>query len=199
VALIVFGAGWVILEPRLESERISNAEYRAAALKRAEKRDEERLAMERLDTFAQAAPADIFGNVPLLCGALVSEGLSTRSWKYAEVEYQCITSYVDIGAPGPMGLATNIAYYVTGTVASRANSIKIVVNMNNGSTRSAGRKRLVSAAKALFTNLRQQAPAGLMAAIQADKAFVSREPYGTVAYEIERSNIETLAVSIKAQ
>jgi hypothetical protein len=38
-----------------------------------------------------------------------------------------------------------------------------------------------------------------MAAIQADKAFVSREPYGTVAYEIERSNIETLAVSIKAQ
>jgi hypothetical protein len=71
----------------------------------------------------------------------VSEGLSTRSWKYAEVEYQCIASYVDIGAQGPAGLATNIAYYVTGNAASRANSINIVVNINNRSTRPAGKQR----------------------------------------------------------
>ena len=141
---------------------------------------------------------DLFSNIPLLCAALASEGLATSVWKRTmyEAEHQCITTYVGIGTAGPAGMATNIAYYVTGDSATRANSIKIVVNVNNRATKAVAKQRLLSATKTLFAKLGKQPPPAMLAAITGDKPFVARQPYGRIAYEIEHGKIDTLTVSI---
>lgn len=147
----------------------------------------------------QGKPDAFFANVALLCGALKSEGLITGAWSNAYgTDYQCITSYVDIGVPGPTGMATNIAYYVTGDAANRANSMKIVLNINNRTFRAAGKQRLSAVTKALFRKIGAALPDGLMLAMQSDKPFSAKQPYGLVNYEVDRGRIDTLKVSITA-
>ena len=138
-----------------------------------------------------------FVQINLLCGALASEGLATRSWKNTGPEYQCISPYVDIGGAGPIGLTTNIAYYVTGRSPSRASNIELVVNVNNGAAKERAKQKLQAATKTLFGKIGNQPPSGLFAAIQGDKPFSSGQPYGTVSYTIERSGIETYTLSIR--
>lgn len=121
---------------------------------------------------AQGRYDTVFTNIDLLCGALKSDGLSTRPWKsIGGTDYQCITPYVDIGTPGPTGMQTNIAYYVTGLAPKRANSLKIVLNVNNLASRKLGKLRLRAATNTLFSKIGIELPAGLIPAVVAEKPF----------------------------
>jgi hypothetical protein len=152
----------------------------------------------RQKSSASQRPDDLFTNIILLCEALNTEGLHTRFWKDVGTHFQCITPYVEIGAAGPSGMATNIAYYVTGPALRRANSLDLVLNVNNRATRLAGKKRLTLATETLFAKLGLKPPLGLLPAIASDKQYSIKEPYGVVAFKIDRSNIDTLMVSIRA-
>ena len=84
--------------------------------------------------------AHSFPSVASLCGALSTESLPTRSWKNLlsavpdmAPQYSCMSSMLDFGGESPMGLATNITYYVNGVKADAANEVKLLVNDNNPS------------------------------------------------------------------
>lgn len=149
---------------------------------------------------AQSTNASLWQDVPRLCGALRSEGLQTRAWKdTGDSNFQCITSYVDIGTPGPLGLATNIAYYVTGTSRLKVSKLAIVVNVNNKSTKLQATKRLESAAAKLFASLGTTMPTSLEQAIRTEKPFVIKQAYGQVEFEVERGRVDTLKLLISAR
>ena len=65
-------------------------------------------------------------------------------------EWLCMTSLVPFGSTGSNGTKNNIAFYVTGTKVSRANDIRIKINLNNASERTQAFSRLKAATKSLF-------------------------------------------------
>ena len=147
-----------------------------------------------------------FPEVALLCGALSAESLPTRTWKnlYSAVpdmapQYACMSSMLEIGSDGPMGLPTNITYFVYGVKVEEANEVKLVVNVNNPSTKQAAKTKLLQVAKVLFRKCEWKFPSELEKAIGDYRQTQIPVPFGSAAFEIDKGKIDTFSVVVKAK
>ena len=147
-----------------------------------------------------------FSQVDLLCNALGSESLPTRSWKNLlsavpemPPEYACLSSMLDIGPEGPMGLATNITYYVYGKKQNAADNLKLVVNINNPSSKEAAKLRLIQVSKSLFRKLEWDIPPELEKAVRTNRPTKFIQPYTDISFEIDKSKIETLSIRVTSR
>jgi hypothetical protein len=65
-------------------------------------------------------------------------------------EYQCISTYKEIGQAGSLGLSSNVAYYVTGTTATRATKVQVTANQNTPASAAAVRQQMTTAVQTWF-------------------------------------------------
>lgn len=140
---------------------------------------------------------DSFGQPKRLCSALVSEGLKTEGWKPSRAipgEWSCMTTLVPIGAVGSNGLANNIAFYVTGTSSSRANDIRIKININNPTERDRAFSRLSSATNVMFKAISRPVPLELMQALSQRKPAAITAPFGKAELILEPGAIDSFKV-----
>lgn len=155
-------------------------------------------------TSAAATPSSqslTIGNDPFaapqaLCDVLDASGLRTRGWKSNGIDWSCSSPYREIGAASTTSLATNLAYYVVGDSPARAHTAKLVLNVNDRTTKSEGLPRLVAAAQTLVEAV------GLAMPSRISEALVSGSPrHATVsgvtyAVQREQTSIETLTFAL---
>ncbi len=145
--------------------------------------------------FANPAPGagavDPFSAPQFLCNALDQEDLHTRGWKFDGIDWSCSSDYQDVGSSGVASMATNLAYYVTGDSSGRAHTAKIVLNVNNHSTKSEGLSRLARAAQVLTKGANLPLPPEVVEAANMGKPV--RRTVGGVTYAVEKeqTRIET--------
>ena len=126
-----------------------------------------------------------------------SEGLSTEGWKSSKAmpgEWLCMTRLIPIGAAGSNGMENNIAFYVNGTSLSRANDIRIKININNSQERTQAFSRLDSAIKTLFRAVSHPVPPELSKAISQQRAISVRTKFGKVELIHEPGRIDSFKV-----
>lgn len=132
-----------------------------------------------------------------LCRALEGAGLGTRSWRTDELGAHCASNYLNIGPPGPLGLSTNLAYYVEGPNLQQGEVAKLVLNINNKATRSEGLHQLADAADALFAGTAYSKPNGLREAILSGRTFERKSGAVIARVKKETSRISTYKVEIE--
>jgi hypothetical protein len=134
-------------------------------------------------SFPAVAASDFFGQPQRLCSALAADGLRTAGWKSSKTvsnEWSCMTQFTPFGTAGSNGMENNISFYVNGTDPSRANDIRIKVNINNAKERTLAFSRLNSATKSLFKAISQPIPPDLSKAISQQKPIWISTSFGTV-------------------
>jgi hypothetical protein len=147
--------------------------------------------------FSVQAAEEFFGQPQKLCSALASEGLSTEGWKASRAipgEWLCMTPLTPFGSIGSNSLENNIAFYVNGTSSSRANDIRIKININNPAERKAAFTRLERATKALFKAIGKPVPAELAKALSQQKPVSLNANYGRVELVLEPGRIDSFKV-----
>jgi Family of unknown function (DUF6030) len=147
--------------------------------------------------FSVHAAGEFFGQPQKLCSALASEGLSTEGWKASRGtpgEWLCMTPLTPFGSVGTNGLENNIAFYVNGTNSSRANDIRIKININNPAERKAAFTRLEKATKALFKAIGEPMPAELAKALSQQKPVSLDASYGRAELVLEPGRIDSFKV-----
>ena len=98
-----------------------------------------------------------------------------------------------------MGLATNITYYVYGKKQNAADNLKLVVNINNPSSKEAAKRRLIQVSKALFRKLEWDIPPELEQAVKTNRPARFTQPDADISFEIDKSKIETLSIRVTAR
>lgn len=150
-----------------------------------------------IGTFNVQASGEFFGQPQKLCSALTSDSLITEGWKTSRVtagEWLCMTPMIPFGTIGANGLQNNIAFYVNGTSPSRANDIRIKININNPAERKAAFTRLERATKALFKAIGESIPAELAKALSQQKPVSLNATYGRVELVHEPGRIDSFKV-----
>ena len=149
-------------------------------------------------SFHSAAGNDLFGQPQRLCSALASEELRAKGgWKPNKAipgEWSCITTFIPFGTAGANGMENNIAFYVHGTNPSRANDIRIKVNVNNARERTQAFSRLNSAAKTLFKAISQPIPPELSKAISQQKPILINTSFGNVELILKPGEIDSFKI-----
>ena len=205
LVLLLLVIGVVITEfwPIMGDEVYTAAEI--AKLKRSA--EEASAVMKRFEeTDRKQSSATTFPSVASLCGALSEESLPTGDWKniYRGAPdiaplYACMSSMLDIGNEGPLGLPTNIAYSGYGAELNVPNEAKFVVNIHNPSDKKFAKEKLLQVAKVLFQEFRWDFPQEVEAAIGAYRPIRIEAPYGTVSFKIDRNNYDVLILSVKSK
>lgn len=140
-----------------------------------------------------AAAGDIFSQPQSLCAALSSQGLATQGWKASNAtpgEWLCMTLLTPFGEVGTNGLANNIAFYVNGTSPTRANDIRIKINVNNPTERRQAFAKLEAATRALFKEVSEPIPAELAAALAQQKPVSITASFGKAELVSEPGRID---------
>jgi len=149
------------------------------------------------NAFNVHAAGEFFGQPQRLCSALSSEGLGTEGWKASKGipgEWLCMTPLMPFGAVGSNGLENNIAFYVNGNNPSRANDIRIKININNPSERKAAFTRLDRATKALLKAIGEPMPKELANALSQQKPVSLDVSYGRAELVFEPGRIDSFKV-----
>ena len=151
---------------------------------------------------AEAAQAEV--TPQRACAALAGEGLDMGPWttnddafgeRITVRNFRCLSEPLVI--PGGEGrFVTAINYYVEGRLHTRVETIRLVLNVHRPKTRAAGLKRFVRLADALFARLGLEPPAGLDAALSQAKPESWRRDYGGVRFEVWKSPIERLRLTL---
>lgn len=140
---------------------------------------------------------NFFDQPDKLCNALDLQALQTKGWKPSNAipgEFICMTPLVPIGLPGSNGMENNIAYYVNGTQAVRANDIRVKININNPSERAQAFDRLSIATKTLFKAIEEPVPIELSEALTAEKPISLDTAFGKVELIHEPGNIDSFKI-----
>lgn len=151
-----------------------------------------------------AAPAGAGEVTPQrACAALDAKGLPTSPWATADDAFGKITvrNYRCLSEPLPIWggegqFVTAINYYVEGRLRETVETIRLVLNVHRPKTRAEGVKRFSALAEALFANLGLAPPPELAAALPAARPGTWRRDYGEVRYEVWKSPIERLRLTI---
>lgn len=147
----------------------------------------------------QGFAADPLSQPAAVCAALANDGLATNGWKPSNSmpgEWVCMTALVPFGAPGPNGLANNIAYYVTGKTSTRVSEVIVKINVNNAPFRSEAQWRLEVATAVWFKAMSQSVPPELRAALTNLKPAAVELPFGRAELLADRGGIESFKVVI---
>lgn len=112
--------------------------------------------------------------IPIACNYLSSlSGYTPSEYKSSSPDsndYQCGTSYKNIGKANSSLLSNNIAYYVSGSKAEVADTIKIVVNINQPKNAKQAREELSKAVNQLFLSaFEKSAPEKIINKISSGK------------------------------
>lgn len=148
-------------------------------------------------SFHATAVNDLFGQPQRLCSALISEELRTKGWKPNKSipgEWSCMTTFIPFGTAGANGMENNISYYVNGASPSRANDIRIKVNINNAKERIQAFSRLSSAARTLFKAIAQPMPAELSKALVQQKPVSISTSFGKIELALKPGQMDSLKV-----
>jgi hypothetical protein len=152
-------------------------------------------------SFHVAAGNDLFGQPQRLCSVLASEELRAKGgWKPNKAipgEWSCTTTFIPFGTVGSNGMENNIAFYVHGTNPSRANDIRIKVNVNNAKERNQAFARLNSAAKTLFKAISQPIPPELSKAISQQKPVSLNTPFGKIELLLKPGEKDSFRIVLK--
>lgn len=164
------------------------------------KRVKERIEREAKSSVIQQSASvadDFFGQPQRFCSALASDGLRTEGWKASKAmpgEWLCMSTLIPFGTVGSNSMANNIAFYVNGANSSRANDIRIKININNAAERTHAFSRLDSATKSLFKTISQPIPAELSKAISQQKPISVSTSFGKVELIFEPGQIDSFKV-----
>lgn len=149
-------------------------------------------------SFHTVAGNDLFGQPQRLCSALASEELRAKGgWKPNRAvpgEWSCISTFIPFGTVGSNGMENNIAFYVHGANPSRANDIRIKVNVNNTKERTQAFSRLNSAAKTLFKTISQPIPPELSKAIAQQKPIFINTLFGKIELILKPGEIDSFKI-----
>lgn len=196
--------------PCPNAARRDGDKWMSVEAERRQKEAEARREKERLDHKAESLAAqqsagivnDLFERPQHLCSALTSEGLHTEGWKPSKAmpsEWLCMTTLIPFGTAGSNGMENNIAFYVNGTNQSRANDIRIKVNINNPQERNQAFSRLDSATKTLFRAILLPVPPDLSKAISQQKAISVRTAFGKAELIFEPGRIDSFKIVLADQ
>lgn len=144
-----------------------------------------------------AAADDFFGQPQRICAALASDDFGTPGWKSSKSklgEWLCMTSLVPFGSAGSNGMENNIAFYVNGTNAGRANDIRIKININNPAERKQAFERLEAATKSFFKAISEPIPPELTKAISQQKPTSITTAFGKAELILEPGRIDSFNV-----
>lgn len=134
---------------------------------------------------------DPFASPQALCDGLGGMGLSTRGWKSDSIDWSCSSAYQEIGQGSTTLMATNLAYYVVGASPTRAHTAKLVLNVNDPTTKSEGLIRWGAAARSLASATRISLPSEVSDALGSGKPIRVEAGAVTYAVERERTRIES--------
>ena len=163
------------------------------------------LAAALLLSGAAAAQAAVGEVTPAhACAALEGDGLAMGPWTTGDDafgeritvrNFRCLSEPLVI--PGGEGrFVTTINYYVEGRLHTRVETIRLVLNVHRPKTRAAGLERFVKLADALFAKLGLEPPPGLDVALERAQPASWRRDYGGVRFEIWKSPIERLRLTL---
>lgn len=98
-----------------------------------------------------------------LCSALTSIGIAPGTWRPSfgmPGGWVCsnMGQASQFGPYGPLGLPSNVSYFVTGSGPSKLDQVEIKLNINNTSTTAQGKSKLVSAARKVLSLFGQSLP-----------------------------------------
>jgi hypothetical protein len=127
----------------------------------------------------QAPARASFSDPYQLCELLPS--LPTRGWKdQGGGQWGCSSDYQSVGELGEKGLPSTIAYYVTGSDSDRADTVKLVLNINNESSQQQGLALLSQHANRLINKLGLEAPSSFYSSITAGQPISFQLGQGSV-------------------
>lgn len=140
---------------------------------------------------------DFFGQPHRLCSALTTQGINTGGWKASKSfpgEWVCMSSLISFGAAGSNGMENNIALYVNGTSQTRANDIRIKININNPAEREMAFTRLEDATKSLFNAISEPVPQDLAKALSGHQTTSVPTRFGKAEIILETGRIDSFKV-----
>ncbi len=146
--------------------------------------------------------SDFFANPSGACGALENVGVSTGGWKSSKSfpgEWVCLSQLVSFGHTAPNGMENNIALYINGTSRSRADDIRIKINVNNASERAVAFSRLSAAVREFFEFASTPMPAELVKALKAQRPGSWSTEWGQAELILEPGRIESFKVVLTDQ
>jgi hypothetical protein len=144
---------------------------------------------------------DFFGHPAFLCSALEENGIYTAAWKQIGSDsfsrriepsphspYSCeypawvAPAALVVGVPRVRPPVPDIStiYRVSGDTILRADIISIAVTIHRPSALKTGKEELDRLITQLFKTINRPEPAGLFQSIDAQRYFLSRQPYGIV-------------------
>ena len=141
--------------------------------------------------------SDFFADPEGACSALEYLGVPSGGWKPSRAfpgEWGCLSQLVPFGSDSSNGMKNNIALYVNGTSRSRADDIRIKINVNNPSEKSAAFSRLTAAAQKFFTIAKTPMPAELARALKAQRPGSWNTEWGRAELVLEPGRIESFKV-----
>jgi uncharacterized protein DUF6030 len=100
-----------------------------------------------------------------LCPAVVNIGIASGEWRKSNSTpggWVCSNMgfSTQFGSPGPLGMPSNVSYFVVGSGPSKLDNVQIKLNVNNVSSFSAGREKLVQATRSVLSVFGEKLPAG---------------------------------------
>lgn len=167
------------------------------------------LTLVALAATASIVPADgaspIASDPARVCNSLTAEGLPTSTWSIFNDDfkgivvrnYRCLSEPVPIRGGQHGSFITSINYFAEGRFRDRVETVKLVLNVHDTSTRDAGVKKFTGLVGALFANLDLAPPPALADSMRDGKQATWKQEYGLVRYEVWRSPIERLRLTIE--
>jgi len=150
---------------------------------------------------SQTQKIQIFNTIELLRSKLSNNGIGQMTeWKYLEPEYWSHTDYFEIGEPAVQyGLANNLAYYLKSDVSNYAESLKIVLNVNNKREKVLALEKLKKLTEETFRSIDIPLPKGLVSSINKGKIFNYEDEKMKVSLKLVKSKIETFEMIIESK
>jgi hypothetical protein len=100
-----------------------------------------------------------------VCSSLTSVGFSSGTWKKSNIipkGWVCsnMGAAVEFGLPGPLGLPSNVSYFVVGSGKNKLDNAQLKLNVNNVSSFPEGKRKLIQATRLVLANFGEKPPAG---------------------------------------
>jgi hypothetical protein len=114
--------------------------------------------------------------------------------------YMSITTYYRFGdVSSSTGMNNNLAFYLESDNPNSIKSLKLILNINNQSQKKQALTKFRDIADKTFRQLAADAPQGLLAAIQAPKAFKADNEIFSTELKLDKSKIDTWKLTISSK
>ncbi len=142
------------------------------------------IALSLAASIAYSAPAS--PDLNKLCSALTSLGVSSGTWRKSNSTpggWVCsnMGASIQFGPVGPLGMSSNVSYFVVGSGQSKLDNAQLKLNVNNVSSFTEGKGKLVQATKLALAIFGEKLPVGFEASLSKVKPKINESFTGKVA------------------